>query len=390
MIDFKLPLIREFNGFLILLVIISVISCSTKSTPSYQLTTSVTPAEGGSVSPASGEWDEGEEVELTATANQGWMFDGWEGDQTGSQNPVTITMSSDMSVTARFMKRLYPLTINVEGSGTVTETVVQAKTTDYEFGTVVQLEANSDMGYQFARWSGDIESMENPVTITLDGPKEVTAVFEVMEYNVVINTDGPGTASVTPEKESYQYNETVMFKAVPDNDVEFLGWLNESGSFDMREIEFDYQITENLDITAFFSTVKNAIVIETSEVNENDGKVHDIKFRIINYLPQTLYLEGADIENEKGKDAALLRLDPLRDIISRNALDLRLTFEGNVDNVSNTEIMADWVFEWMFTYKEKDYIIRQKVGTVASKVKSNSPPFLHKQTESIENKVFLY
>ena len=73
----------------------TVISCSTKSKPSYQLTTLSVPAEGGSVSPASGEFDEDDEVQLQVTANENWVFDGWEGDQTGAQNPITVTFEYD-------------------------------------------------------------------------------------------------------------------------------------------------------------------------------------------------------------------------------------------------------------------------------------------------------
>ncbi|MDZ7808792.1 MAG: hypothetical protein U5K71_17035 [Gracilimonas sp.] len=44
-------------------------------------------------------------------------------------------MNSDKDITALFIKRDYPLTVNVDGGGSVQEEVVQSKTTDYEHGT---------------------------------------------------------------------------------------------------------------------------------------------------------------------------------------------------------------------------------------------------------------
>ncbi|MGJ8696374.1 MAG: polysaccharide lyase family 7 protein [Verrucomicrobiaceae bacterium] len=51
---------------------------------------------------AGGTYLENTAVELTATPNAGWQFDGWSGDLTGTQNPDTITMDANKSVTATF------------------------------------------------------------------------------------------------------------------------------------------------------------------------------------------------------------------------------------------------------------------------------------------------
>ncbi|MFP4418562.1 MAG: carbohydrate binding domain-containing protein, partial [Chitinispirillaceae bacterium] len=41
-------------------------------------------------------------VQLTATANEGWNFVGWEDDATGSESSTTVTMDQDRTVTAKF------------------------------------------------------------------------------------------------------------------------------------------------------------------------------------------------------------------------------------------------------------------------------------------------
>ena len=70
----------------------------------YTLTTSVSPAEGGSVSPGSGTYDEGTSVILTAIPASGYRFDHWSGDVSGNVTSVTITMNANKSVTATFIK----------------------------------------------------------------------------------------------------------------------------------------------------------------------------------------------------------------------------------------------------------------------------------------------
>ncbi len=70
----------------------------------YTLTVTVSPTGAGTVSlnPAGGTYTAGTQVTLTATANTGYTFSSWSGDLTGTQNPATITMNSNKSVTAIF------------------------------------------------------------------------------------------------------------------------------------------------------------------------------------------------------------------------------------------------------------------------------------------------
>ena len=48
-------------------------------------------------------YNAGEEVQLTATPDPGWIFSEWSGDVTGSVNPATITMDSNKIITATFI-----------------------------------------------------------------------------------------------------------------------------------------------------------------------------------------------------------------------------------------------------------------------------------------------
>jgi hypothetical protein len=66
----------------------------------YHLTTSVNGA--GTIEPASGWYDNGTVVTVTATPNSGYQFAGFTGALNGMTNPQSLTVTSDLSVTANF------------------------------------------------------------------------------------------------------------------------------------------------------------------------------------------------------------------------------------------------------------------------------------------------
>ncbi|MDZ7720714.1 MAG: hypothetical protein U5K72_17990 [Balneolaceae bacterium] len=176
------------------------LSCSTDSGSLYQLNVSSDPVEAGSVSPAEGEYDEGSEVNVSATPNDGWMFERWQGSVTGTDNPISVTMDSDKNITALFAERQFPLETETDGEGTVEESLVQSKITDYDSGAIVELNAVPAGGWKFVEWQGDLTGSDNPQTITMDGPKSVTAVFEegVSEPNPLsVNFETENSSSVT-------------------------------------------------------------------------------------------------------------------------------------------------------------------------------------------------
>jgi hypothetical protein len=77
-------------------------------TTQYQLTTTVSPAGAGSVTPTpncgSGCWyNSGSPVSLLATPNSGYTFSSWTGTVVSSANPLNLTMDGPKSETANFV-----------------------------------------------------------------------------------------------------------------------------------------------------------------------------------------------------------------------------------------------------------------------------------------------
>ena len=218
-----------------------VLSCS-KDPIIYTLTTSANPAEGGTVSPSTQQYDEGETASITATASSEYVFQSWSG-ATGSTNSTSVVMNSDKSVTANFVKKKYSLNVMVEGEGTVNEKVIKAgAATDYNSGTIVELTAVPSGEWLFVEWTGDVTGTENPTQITIDKAKNVTAVFVKKQYPLTIEIEGEGTVTEKVIKAGvatdYNSGTIVELTAEPSDEWEFVEWTG-----DISSTENSVQIT---------------------------------------------------------------------------------------------------------------------------------------------------
>ncbi len=59
-----------------------------------------------SISPEQADYFPGDEITLTATADEGWSFSGWSGDATGSDNPLTFVLEGDVQIAGVFTQVL--------------------------------------------------------------------------------------------------------------------------------------------------------------------------------------------------------------------------------------------------------------------------------------------
>ena len=217
------------------LFFLAVVSCS-KDPILYTLTTSANPTEGGTLLPITAQFEEGETVVLNATPSEEYAFFSWAG-VSGENSSTSIVMDSDKSVVALFVKKKYSLEVSVEGEGEVTEKIIKAgASTDYNSGTVVELSASPASEWVFVEWKGDLSGAENPAQITINKPKNITAVFEKKQYPLNIEIEGEGSVEETIIKagapNSYNSGTIVSLKAVPKNGWSFLKWSGDVLSFE--------------------------------------------------------------------------------------------------------------------------------------------------------------
>jgi hypothetical protein len=202
-----------------LLCIIFAGSCGTDAAKSYKLFTFVDPTEGGIVEPAGGEFQEGETVVLKAKPSEGWIFKGWSGDLDGNENPIPFTMEKSVGITAEFERRVYPLTLDIKGEGTVREEVIREKASEYAHDTVVQLTPLASSGWRFKEWGGDHRGDDIPLEVRISGETLIEAVFE--KVNSAIITIGGSLSDMVRSAVSLSDGSIILTGYTVSNDGEF-------------------------------------------------------------------------------------------------------------------------------------------------------------------------
>ena len=120
-------------------------------------------------------YNSGANVVLTPTPDAGYSFSSWSGDVTGSANPLTVSMTGNKNITANFTSNASNFTLNVIAvNGSVMKNPDQLT---YANGTSVILTATADQGFTFSSWSGDATGTISPITVIMNGNKNVTANF---------------------------------------------------------------------------------------------------------------------------------------------------------------------------------------------------------------------
>jgi len=249
-----------------LLLLLVLFSC-TKDPVMYDITISAT--EGGTVSPQSGSFEEGSSVTLTATPNAEYEFTKWSNGST--QNPLVLTVTSDLTIQATFTKKQYELTISKEGEGTVNEKVINSGK-GYDSGTKIELTAVPAGEWVFAGWSGDVTSTDNPLQVTISSPKNIKAKFVKRKYPLTINIEGQGTVTEeivnTGRTTEYDSGTTVRLTAQASEGWEFFEW---SGVINSKDLSVQLSIDAAKTVNAVFlrTTYKISITGNVSPFLEN-------------------------------------------------------------------------------------------------------------------------
>ena len=125
----------------------------------YTLTTNVVGE--GTIEGNEGSYVAGTTVTLTATPAAHYDFVNWTGDVTSTDKQLTITVNSDMTVTANFQEHA-KYTITAHAANNTMGYVTGGKA--YYAGETVTLKATAKTGYYFTGWSDS--NTDNPRTFT--------------------------------------------------------------------------------------------------------------------------------------------------------------------------------------------------------------------------------
>jgi len=125
----------------------------------YTLEIMTSPSNGGTVKkePVASYYSSGSNVTVTATPASGWKFSSWDGDATGSTNPLTVKMDKNKVVTAKFTPLIDP-DKNLVTNGTF------ANTDGWAF--------NKGSGYGDSDGSFSVSNNKATLNVTKIGTKE--------------------------------------------------------------------------------------------------------------------------------------------------------------------------------------------------------------------------
>lgn len=251
------------KNFLLLLTFVTaffLMSCSTgDETKMYDVKVSVSPSEAGSISPsADSTYEEGQKISLRANPIESHTFSSWSGDIDTTDNPLSLTVDQNYTITANFDKKSYELSINTEGEGTVNEEIVQTKSKDYEHGTVVKLTANPSEGWIFSEWRGDISRTENPTQIIVDSKTDINTIFEPASTNVTVSADWNELGNVPEE----------IFSGDQSN-------LNSSSGNNKTVAHFGVRIEYLTNDNAVSQSAENTNQTSTANISFNDISTSD-------------------------------------------------------------------------------------------------------------------
>lgn len=189
------------------------------------------------------------DVNVTAIPDSCYEFEHWEldGINIGSDNPYTVTMDGNHTISAVFTQTGYTLTVNVAGSGSVTK---NPGLTTYPCSTIIALTAIPDSGWSFSHWSDDLSGSKNPETITANNDKTVTAHFTQNQYTLTINIVGSGSIIKNPDQATYYYGASIELTAAADPGWMFSHW---SGDLTSSTNPDSITMTSNKTVTANFT-----------------------------------------------------------------------------------------------------------------------------------------
>lgn len=140
----------------------------------------------------------------------------------------------------------YTLDVIVQGEGTVH---IHPDRERYLQGTEVELHAVPHEGSEFSSWQGHAWGDEEKITITMDGNKEITAIFTAKTYTLTVGTEGKGTVVIDPHKEYYDPGDIVTLQAIADSGWQFISW---TGDYTGTEAEIAIEMEGNINLTAVF------------------------------------------------------------------------------------------------------------------------------------------
>jgi|GEM_PF-5667386 len=257
--------------------------------------------------PAGSSYNEGTKVSLTAIPEDGWVFDGWDGDLTGRENPEEIIMDNDKDIKALFVRDQSPTNLTFTLINTFTNTPVagfkpiaegaiidlttlglekvniRANVPDSFDGSVYfsltgqenrkQIENLApyalfgDINGDYRNWRPEIGGYQLSASMYSRRNRKGTVIeesslnFSIVKgastlYSLATITKGNGDVLSNPNQKTFVKDSEVVLNALPANGWKFQRW---EGDITSKENPLKFKMDDNKSITAVFERLTTGI-----------------------------------------------------------------------------------------------------------------------------------
>ena len=245
----------------------------------HQLSTSVAPTGGGTISPSGGQFQGN--VTLVATPANYYVFNGWGGDISGSTDHVTIKMDSNKKIVASFTKIMYSLqlSVNPPNSGTL-----DPNNGNYEAGNQVKITATPATGYRFDHWGGSATGTANQISILIDNNKTITAYF-TKQYTLKLSSNPSDGGTINQNNGVYDAGTQVKLTGTQIFPYAFTNWTGtDSDAVSPTTVTMDSDKTVTCNFTKLTPT---DWIVENGSIPRGNAITFSIE------LNQYEYVEGS-------------------------------------------------------------------------------------------------
>ena len=358
-----------------------------------QYTLTVTAGEGGTVSTEGGTFDEGTEVTILATPNEGYEFVGWNGIDSENDS-VVITLSSNTTIEALFsvLPQQYTLTVSHNDGGEV-----NTSGGTFNEGTRIELFASPSEGFEFVRWIG-FNSTEEIISIELNSNMTIEALFAEISIipsladnlnfenlNTRINLECSFILGYNDYRFYVDHNQpfinskNIVFRLNHhdlngwiDNNNYLIFWFNNSNGLESIQVYKNQSLIETFtfnnsyvieqlnSLTTFFdndsffsqtqfnseieSTIEDGIYLHSEFSKQINYTENEDRFKCVPYNKSNFY----NHLNEKGKEYFK--------VVNGQIVGRSLIYNSDLANTYKVWSLSDWYFTDVYTNESREIL----------------------------------
>ncbi len=243
------------------------VSFTTTQIPSYTISVSANPTNGGTVS-GGGSYQQGQSCTVIATAANGYSFNNWtENGSVVSTNPnYSFTVNNNRSLVANFSVQA-PNTYTINASPNPSDGGVVTGGGTYQQGQSCTVSATANTGYTFLRWTenGNQVSSNANYTFTVTGNRTLVAQFQLQSFTISATVTPSNSGTVTGGG-SYNYGQLCTLMATANTGYVFEKWTK-NGTQVSTEATYSFTVTESASYVAHFQLQDYTINVSANPAN---------------------------------------------------------------------------------------------------------------------------